>query len=325
MEGESLENYKGKGALDAFLNLLSLITLLWLWIAVSQVLFQLVDRMFTAPAIDYYGQSFSQVGLKLAMASVIIIAPVFLIAVNVLHMQYKESKLNHNSGIHRWLTYLMLLVSSLTIISSLITLIFNFLNGGYTAALIIKILIVLVLAAGIFGFYVYDLRRKDYSAPNWVSIMALVLVVIISLLSVIGGFFIVDSPKKTRMKLWDQRREYDLTSLSAQINADYSKNKTLPLDLKGSEFSSITDPETKKPYEYQLVSPTEYQICATFSLPAQSQEYYAGAEDWFKHKAGHECFDKKIDLTTINNNTKYPVVPQAPSGVVAPQATPAVK
>ncbi|MFA5047884.1 MAG: DUF5671 domain-containing protein [Patescibacteria group bacterium] len=322
MAGEVLEKYQGRGALDAFLNLFSLITLVWLWIAINQVLFQLVDKMMAvSPTLDYYNQVSSQVGLKLGMASIIIVAPIFLIVINVLHLQYKNDRLNHNSGIYRWLTYLMLLASALTIIYSLINLIFNFLNGGFTAALIIKILVTLILAAGVFGYYVFDLRRKDYSAKNWVSAMAMVLVIIISSLSLIGGFFTVDSPQETRLRLWDQRREYDLSSISNQIAIDYDKTKTLPANLKGAAFISYVDPVTQEPYEYQLIGPTEYQLCATFSFTAPAQDYSAGTEEWFRHKAGRECFNKKIDLTNIKTIT-YPVVPTAPSGV---KAAPAVK
>ena len=64
---EDTTSYKGKGAFDAFLNLLSLITLGWMSISVGAVLFQIVNKFFVPKTFDYIG-SFSQNALKFNIA-----------------------------------------------------------------------------------------------------------------------------------------------------------------------------------------------------------------------------------------------------------------
>ncbi|MEK7167620.1 MAG: DUF5671 domain-containing protein, partial [Patescibacteria group bacterium] len=127
-----MEHAKGKGALDAFLNLLTLASLGWFSITLGRAFFLLFDKFFN-PKIG--GLQFDdQYGLKVAIASLIIVTPVLLATINFLHYKYKKEEINHQSGIYRWLTYLMLFVVFLVIIGSLITLVFNLLNGDYTLA-----------------------------------------------------------------------------------------------------------------------------------------------------------------------------------------------
>jgi hypothetical protein len=119
------QTYKGKGALDAFLNLFSLITLGWMSISIGVILFHIIDKLFGSDKVNFY-TSFSQEGLKMGIASALIITPIFLIVIASLHKHYKNNTLNPQSGVYRWLTYLVLLVTALNIIGRLIQLIFQF-------------------------------------------------------------------------------------------------------------------------------------------------------------------------------------------------------
>jgi len=300
------ENIKGKGPLDAFLNLLCLITLSWLWIATVEVAQQIIDRFLSKPSINVYLNGFSQTGLKFGIASMIIIAPVFFAAINVLHRKYKENKLSHNSGIYRWLTYLMILVSSLTILSGLISLIYNLLNGAYTAAVISKILVTLVSAALVFSFYFFDLRRKDYAKRAKLSVSFFTIAIIAVVAILIGGFCVIDSPKVTQMKQFDEQRVSDLSSINSYILSQYANGSKLPASLDEINIKAV-DPQSKQPYEYMTDGKKSYQLCATFSLSAQfddSQLRQVQADEWFSHSAGRQCFSKDVTGVITSNNIK---------------------
>ncbi|MFA6215003.1 MAG: DUF5671 domain-containing protein [Patescibacteria group bacterium] len=312
METQTQEQFKGKGALDAFLNLLSLITVGWMSIAIGMILFQIINKFFTAKAIDYVAV-FSQGPLKFGIASAIILTPVYLAISGWLHHNYKIGKLSHQSGVHRWLTYLMLLVSALTIIGRLIYQLFRFLDGDYAMAVVLKTLVIFVIAGGIFGYYLYDLTRKDFSQKSLVSKLAMIIVVIIALASVIGGFMIIDSPAQARLIKFDQQRISDLYNLDGMINDDYAQNKKLPADLTAAKFAQFKDPENEKPYGYKILGDKNYELCATFSLAVDSnnRDYtYGGNKDWSYHQAGYQCFNSTV-TDSLNGKIIPAPVPQA--------------
>jgi hypothetical protein len=284
------QNVRGRGALDAFLNLFSLITLGWMSISIGVVLFQIIDKLFGSDKINYYS-SFSQEGLKMGIASALIITPIFLFIITSLHKHYKNNTLNSQSGIYRWLTYLVLLITALNIIGRLIQLIFQFLNGDYTLVSILKILVVLAIAGGIFGYYWYDLKRSDYSSRSNVSQIFFWAIIVIFIVSVVGGFLIIDSPKVANMKQQDRDKVGDLNNIHEIITREYMANKQLPIDLSAPKFSNLTD------YDYKKISENKYELCTTFALAIEryDNEYgrYPG-QDWDFHNAGHQCFEQIV-------------------------------
>jgi len=298
MENQPTPNqFAGKGALDAFLNLLSLVTVGWLAIALGMVLFQIINKFSTPQAIDYVAR-FAQGPLKFGIASVFILAPIFLAVSAWLHRCYKVGKLDHKSGIHRWLTYLMLFVSALTIIGRLIYQLFRFLDGDYALAVILKTLVILGIAGGIFGYYLYDLVRKDFTKKSLVSLVGFILVIVIALASIIGGFFIIDPPTVARAVKFDQQRVTDLYNLDSMINDYYRQNEELPQDLLAPKFSRFKDPETQTPYDYKVLGEEEFELCASFSLAIDSEDesyYDGGNKDWSYHQAGYQCFSVRVN------------------------------
>lgn len=299
------ESFKHKGPLDAFLNLLSLITLSWLWIATIQVAHQIIDKFLSKPSINMYlSGGYSQTGLKFGIASMIIVAPVFFVAINVLHKKYRQRELSHSSGLYRWLTYLMILVSSLAILGGLISLVYNLLNGAYTAAIILKVLVTLISSALVFSFYFFDLRRKDYQRRATLSVTFFTVAVIAVVAIIIGGLFVVDSPRVTKMKQFDQQRAYDLSTINTYILNQYVNNSRMPASLSELNVKAL-DPETKQAYEYTTDGKKSYQLCATFSLAAQfddSETQPMQLDEWFSHGAGRQCFTR--DVSNIINLNK---------------------
>ncbi|EEB85220.1 conserved hypothetical protein [Roseobacter sp. GAI101] len=61
----------------------------------------------------------------------------------------------------KWLTYIALLLAAMTLLGDLIATVFALLTGDLTGQFLIKALIVMIVAGGIFLFYVDDIRRGD--------------------------------------------------------------------------------------------------------------------------------------------------------------------
>lgn len=311
--------YRGKGALDAFLNLLSLISLGWLAQAFGTVCFQLIGKYLGDIGDAYSTQYFSEPFLKYGIAALIVITPVYFVAVNVLHAQYKKSNLNHNSGVYRWLTYLMLLVSSLTIVGSLVTLITSFLNGNYTLPFLSKVATVIVIAGFIFGYYLYDLRRQNYAKKDLVSIIVGSIVGVLIAAALVGGFMSVDSPAQARIKLEDSNTEQAMGQVAYSIANLYGGGQKLAETYNLQELLSGSNLPTKK-ISYRRVSETEFELCADFNAKASNLYYSDKSYPWFNHEAGHQCY-------TINAKTeaeKYFKLNQ-PLPAETPATAPAVK
>jgi hypothetical protein len=309
---------KGKGAFDAFLNLLSLITLGWLAHAFGAVCFQLINKYLGD--LNSYVSSASYYGgmLKYGIASLVVITPVYFLAVNLLHRSYKKGELSHDSGIYKWLTYLMLLISSLTIIGSVIALITNFLDGNYTLPFILKMITVIAIAGIIFGYYLYDLRRNDYAKKDKVSLIAGIIVILAVVTAIIGGFLSVETPMQARIRQEDEKVTRALNEVYYFINNSYYSTQKLEetydfeVIFSGYDFSADN-------VAYRKVSEEEYELCTEFKGSGVNQLYGDKAIPWIKHEAGYQCYVINVKKEYDKNYKSIQRVPiEEEMGATAP-------
>jgi hypothetical protein len=68
--------------------------------------------------------------------------------------------------VRKWLTYLTLYVAATVVLSDLATLIQRTLGGELTSRFLLKVLTVAVLAGGVFGYYLTDLRAEEKEATR---------------------------------------------------------------------------------------------------------------------------------------------------------------
>lgn len=133
-------------------------------------------------------------------------------------------------------------------------------------------------------------------------------VILIVAASIIAGFFIVGSPSKERLVRLDEGRASDLQFIQSEIVNFWMNKDRLPEtlseledDLRGVIIP--IDPESKEPYEYQIISPLSFRLCARFSTasredlatikPAMSP--FGDISVNWEHGLGHWCFDRTID------------------------------
>lgn len=287
---------KGRAALDAFLNLLSLITVVWLAYSVGGVVFQLINKYLGNLEPAFGSISANYYALKISLASLIVVTPVYFGVINVLHRKYKQGELDHTSGVYRWLTYLMLLVSALTIIGSLIALISGFLNGNYTSNFILKMLTVIVIAGFIFGYYFFDLKRQDYLKAHIVSIVVGAIVGLAVLASVVFGFLSVPTPIDARNQLLDEQKISALTNVYSYVLDGFRNADKLQAELDLTQLENLAAPGTYDGIEYRKIDEKNFELCAVFLAkadPAKYQQYaspYYPTMAWQSHEAGRQCF-----------------------------------
>jgi hypothetical protein len=290
----------GTGPKDVFFHLLAIGTLYVCVINILVLLFQYINHLF--PDTLNYWNGADLGAIRFADAALIIVFPVLLLVSWLIHRDMRREPGKANVWVRKWLLYLTLLLASITIITDLVILVFSFLNGDLTAPFLLKVLAVLVVAAAVFGYYVWELRQKDFSQSNTPRTTAWVSALVVAA-SVIAGFFIIGSPFYQRSVRLDERRVSDLQQLYDAVTNYWSLKRVLPSSIQTlkeiSATTPLTDPDTGKPYEYRVVSSRSFELCATFAVAtpkADSTSRYGSPyqQDW-THEAGRKCFTRTID------------------------------
>lgn len=147
-------------AKEAFLYLVLFTSLyLWCWYLGSLV-FHLIDLNFPDPALDFRGSRHDE-AIRWSVAWIVVSFPVFLGLSRTLDRNLRTDPTKRRSRVRKWLTYLTLYVAATAVLSDLATLIYRTLGGDLTSRFLLKVLTVAVLAGGVFGYYLTDLRSEE--------------------------------------------------------------------------------------------------------------------------------------------------------------------
>jgi hypothetical protein len=294
---------------DLFLHLLAIVTLYWSAVSFVTLLWQVINYFF--PDILNYSYYASFTGpMRFAVASLIIVFPIFIFVSWCLNKIYAKEAEVRESRIRKWLIYFTLFVTSLVIIGDLVSVINTFLGGEIKVRFILKALSILLVAVVVFWYYLDDVRRstptKSAKYFAWTS-GAIILI------AVIGSFFIIGSPASARLIQYDLQKVNDLQVIQSQIVKYWQQKEILPSNLSElsdtiSGYKVPVDQQTGVTYEYNIKDATAliFELCATFNKPSQSNQNIANKtmpiagipdsynQNWV-HKTGRICFERTID------------------------------
>jgi hypothetical protein len=291
-----------------FLHLFVIIMLYYSTVNFLILMFQYINRWIPdqLAQTDYYQLMYSSSLIRFALASLIIVFPVFIFTSRYMQKVYAESPAVKEMRTRKWLIYFTLFIAALVIIGDLVRIILTFLQGEMTSRFILKAVSVLIVAAAIFFYYIRDLKQEKKLASTKYFVWAVIVVVTAA---VVSGFFIIGSPKTERLRRFDLERVTRLQDVQMQVinywrSKEYLPAKITDVEDKISGFIVPTDPETGSAYEYSVKGPESFELCATFDLVSEENaanpsvetapSYKSGAESW-KHGAGRTCFKRTID------------------------------
>jgi hypothetical protein len=296
---------------DFFLWAAAMIALYGGVVAFIALIFDYINHAFPDTALTYYIDPYAG-GASYEMASLIVLAPVFLILMRFIRRDIARDPSRGEIWVRRWALFLVLFVAGATIVIDLIVLLTTFLNGGeLTMRFLLKVLVVLLVAGAGFMHFVADLWGFWVQHPdrakmvNWgVGILVVV--------AVVAGFFIIGTPGEARKARIDERRVGDLQSIQSQIVYYYQQKQKLPTNLAElndplAYFTVPMDPETGQQYEYAKKGDLAFELCSTFSTEGNSMGGYGraypvmpasvgikGTDNW-QHGIGQTCFERTID------------------------------
>lgn len=286
-----------------FFYLLSLVALIFMALSTGMIIFQVINKNIIDILEPFRGQ-YSSGALKFAISAIIISAPIYYAMVAQINKNLFSGKLDKNSGARRWLTYLILFISSIVMIGWLIATIYSFLEGELTTKFILKSLTAIAIAASIFTYYRYDIKRENIVGVKdkviKIYFLGSLVVVIVALIS---AFVFVESPAETRNIKYDNLLLEKFNQIDSAINTYYTNNEKLPenLDalLEESRFIQVRTLEDElagKKFDYSVVDENTYELCATFkttNIDQVESRYKYYSERW-EHEAGYQCLKQNV-------------------------------
>lgn len=302
---------------DFFLHLGATIALYTGVIALINLYFTIINYYFPDALAGYYYSS----SIAWPVSMLIVVIPILYVLEWLIKKDIKLIPEKAEIWIRKWRIYLTLFLGGIVIAGDLISLINTYLNGEISIRFVYKFLVILVVTAIVFAYYILEKVGNSSKAKLILSYAG----ILITLIGIVLGFIIVGSPTKQRSIRFDSQRVSDLQNVQWQIVNYWQQKGKLPVNLeevKDPISGAIIplDPENKTPYEYSLKNPTTFELCAIFDLEQQDTkgrgEYgsYGGIAvdmsypmmmpenvNW-KHTAGRVCFERVIDAE------KYPVI-----------------
>ncbi|MBP9234360.1 MAG: hypothetical protein KBF30_06770 [Hyphomonadaceae bacterium] len=151
-------------AREAFLYLVLFILLGVVAWNLGSLLFALIDIAIPdeldAGPYDYalFGRDFQ---IRSAIAGLVVGGPLFAWLALHIRKQRRTNPAMQRSRVRKWLTYATLIIASCTLIGDAIGLVYNFLAGELSARLVLKLLVIAVLAGGVFFYFIRDAEEGD--------------------------------------------------------------------------------------------------------------------------------------------------------------------
>jgi hypothetical protein len=145
-------------AREAFLYLVLFILLGVVAWNLGSLLFSLIDTA-VPDELDYaYGRDFQ---IRSAVAGLVVGAPLFAWLALYVRKQRRTNPAMQRSRVRKWLTYITLIIAACTLIGDAIALVYNFLSGELSTRLVLKLLVIALIAGGIFLYFIRDAEKGD--------------------------------------------------------------------------------------------------------------------------------------------------------------------
>lgn len=206
---------------------------------------------------DTYNELAAGQDVRLAVSAIVVAFPLFVLFSYFTTKRIVAIPERKNLIIRNIYLYGLILLSTVTMASSLVAIVYQLLSGELFVRFGPKALSLLVLSAFVFGYYFYSLKR-DYSQQTKIPLVSLVASVVLIVSVIVFGVAETGSPRKIRAMRFDEERLVRLSNLQQQVVNSWQKEGVLPNslsemknDLNYANF--FTDPETGKDFEYKVL------------------------------------------------------------------------
>lgn len=146
-------------AREAFLYLVLFAALYLSAFHLGSLSFELIERAFPDPTARELPTL--RDSLRFSASALIVGFPLFVFMSWFISRGLERNPVKRLSAVRRWLTYLTLFLAVTILAGDLIALVYNLLGGEFTTRFLLKVATVAVIAGGVFGYYLSDLRQEE--------------------------------------------------------------------------------------------------------------------------------------------------------------------
>jgi hypothetical protein len=302
---------QGNAAKFAFIYLLSLVALIFTAISSGMIIFQIINKFIPDASLQYQAL-YASSAMRFGISALVIASPIYFLMSRQIQKYLFSGEMPKDALIRKWLTYFIMLVTSVVMIGWLIGILNNFLNGDLTGKFMLKAATALGISAIIFSFYIYDMRREVTEAhkDKNIALFAYGAIALVSFVF-ISSLFVVESPAEVRGMRFDNAVLEDFSQIRSGIETYYQSEKKLPdnfeqlrKDFNFINDDTLKDPENGAAYTYKKLDDKRYELCANFRYSNKEQknaDFDYLKSEW-PHDAGQQCISQKVsELGSIIN------------------------
>lgn len=319
-------------AVDIFVYVGILITLIVSVTNILQILFAAIDRKFVDVLDTVTSADITNDSVRFAIASLIVVFPVYLglswfASRDIAKFLYKRDLL-----VRKVMIYVTLFATVCTLIGTLVSVIYSYLGGELSLRGFYKALSIFVVSLFVFGYYSHSLKR-EYKVGERLPLILGAVAALFVVASIVWSIGVIGTPAQMRLKKIDSARLTDISRIQQEVFNHFQNTEKLPLSLSELDdafqgYAVPTDPVTKESYGYTVIQqpvvkmnyqlnkkelsiPAIFEICADFATERaidargtdiSSDKYFSASNYYYEydgspfwnHKATSTCFKRII-------------------------------
>lgn len=273
---------------EAFFYLLLFGTLWWMALHGTILMADTIDAAFADEALRFRQRS----QMRTNIAALIATTPVFI----WLHLHLSRNATTtpdrQRSPVRKWLGYLAMFLIASSLLIALAALIRQVLQGGDYIAGALKIAFLAIFATASIGYIRTQIRRemmRNFLMPA--------IIASLSITAIISGLITAGGPARGQIEARDAKRLDRIRDADVHIRCLARQNEnqlpeTLGQHTECPDSELLTDPFSGEAFEYNIIGPNNFQICATFELPEDQNGYNSVRKE---HDPTSVCFDYRLD------------------------------
>jgi len=275
---------------DAFVYALMFLTLGLTAGHLISLIFAVIDLWVPDIGASTYRIMAAEGQIRWAFAVLVLATPLYLWLMRLSDRQAEGAGGQSRSVLRKWLTYLALLISAMTLLGDAVYVIYLLLAGEATLEFLLKALTVGAVAAAIFLFYLRDAEwGQGRGSVRWFGIGVAGVV----LLALAAGFWSIGGPGQARRDRADALRLEELSQIALALQCNRTAGQdiaplpdTLTLDSLVARCpgrsdltaDTLVDPISGAPYAYHRLGEQRFEVCAVFYDAARA----SGRATWIR-------------------------------------------
>ena len=129
--------------------------------SLGSMIFDFINLAFPDLLQNWPSRDSTYDSIRWDIASLVISLPLFLFMFTLANREISRDPNKRSSRPRKWLTYLTLFVAVVCLAGDLVTLVYNVLGGEFTVRFALKVATVGIIAGGIFGYFLIDVRQDE--------------------------------------------------------------------------------------------------------------------------------------------------------------------